>query len=258
MKGDIIHKLQLYYKDEYITLFQGDCLEVMDKMIEKNIKVDLILTDPPYGTTECEWDSIIPLDIMWDRLKLLRKDNTPIILFGKQPFTSHLNLSNIKEFKYEIIWEKDKGTDFGNANRKPINIHENVSVFYKNAPTYNRICDIGTPYIRKNKRSNGENDLNFKSDNSGTWTNEGQRTPTTVRKFNRVSAGGQKPLHPTQKPIELLEWLIKSYTNEKDIILDFTCGSGSTLLAARNLKRKCIGIELEEKYCEIAKNRLIA
>lgn len=248
--------MKLIYKDELITLLQGDCIEVMDKMIEKGIKVDLILTDPPYGTTECEWDSIIPLEIMWNKLKLIRKDNTPIILFSKQPFTSHLNLSNIKEFKYEIIWEKDKGTDFGNANRKPVNIHENISVFYKQAPTYNRICDIGTPYIRKNKRSNGENDLNFKSDNSGTWTNEGQRTPTTVRKFNRVSAGGQKPLHPTQKPTELLEWLIKSYTKENDIVLDFACGSGSTLVACKSLHRKCYGIELDEKYCEISKQRL--
>lgn len=249
--------MKVYYQDEYVKLIHGDCLEVMDEMIEKGIKVDMILTDPPYGTTECEWDSIIPLDKMWDRLKNIRQNKTPIILFGKQPFTSYLNISNIKEFKYEIIWEKDKGTDFGNANRKPINIHENISVFYKQAPNYQRVFDIGIPYVRKNKRNNGQDDLNFKSDNSGIWINNGQRTPTTVRKYNRVSAGGKKPLHPTEKPLELISWLIQSFTQENDIILDFACGSGTTLVAAKNLNRKCYGIELEEKYCEVAKNRLL-
>jgi len=228
----------------------------MDKLIEQKYQFDAIITDPPYGTTACKWDSIIPLDIMWEKIKKLRTDKTPIILFSKQPFTSFLNISNIEEFRYEIIWEKDKGTDFGNANRKPLNIHENISVFYKKQPTYNKICDIGEPYIRKNKRSNGENDLNFTSDNSGIWVNNGQRVPTTIRKYKRVSAGGQKPLHPTQKPIELIEWLIKTYTNEDDLILDFACGSGTTLVAAKKLHRKCIGIEIEEEYCKITKERL--
>ena len=239
-------------------LYQGDCLEVMDKLIEEGIKVDMILTDPPYGkiTKTCEWDKIIPFDEMWKRLNKLKKKNTPIILFGNQPFTSALNMSNLKDFRYEIIWQKDKGTDFGNANRKPLNIHENISVFYEKQPNYNRICDEGNPYIRKNNRTNGKNDTNFKSDNSGTWINEGKRTPTTIRKINRVSAGGKKPLHPTEKPIELMEWIIKSYTNEDDLVLDFTMGSGSTGVACMNLNRKFIGIELDENYFNIAKNRI--
>lgn len=249
--------IKIYYKEDNIKLFYGDCLEVMDGLIKQGIKFDAIITDPPYGTTTCKWDNIIPFNKMWDRIYKLRYDNTPIILFGRQPFTSYLNISNIKEFRYEIIWEKDKGTDFGNANRKPLNIHENISIFYKKQPKYTRVMDEGEPYIRKNKRSNNKNDLNFKSDNSGIWINKGGRTPTTIRKFNRVSAGGKKPLHPTEKPIELMEWLIESYTKESDLILDFACGSGTTLVAAKKLHRKCIGIELKEKYCEIAKIRLL-
>lgn len=240
------------------TLYKGNCLEIMDKLIEDRIIVDAIITDPPYGkiTKTCEWDKIIPFDEMWKRLNKLKKKNTPIILFGNQPFTSALNMSNLKDFRYEIIWQKDKGTDFGNANRKPLNIHENISVFYEKQPNYNRICDEGNPYIRKNNRTNGKNDTNFKSDNSGTWINEGKRTPTTIRKINRVSAGGKKPLHPTEKPIELMEWIIKSYTNEGDLILDFTMGSGSTGVACMNTNRKFIGIELDEKYFNIAKDRI--
>lgn len=249
--------IRIYYKEDNIKLFHGDCLEVMDDLIKQGIKFDAIITDPPYGTTTCKWDNIIPFNKMWDRIHKLRYDDTPIILFGRQPFTSYLNISNIKEFRYEIIWEKDKGTDFGNANRKPLNIHENISIFYKKQPKYTRVMDEGEPYIRKNKRSNNKNDLNFKSDNSGIWINKGGRTPTTIRKFNRVSAGGKKPLHPTEKPIELMEWLIKSYTKESDLILDFACGSGTTLVAAKKLHRKCIGIELKEKYCKIAKIRLL-
>jgi site-specific DNA-methyltransferase (adenine-specific) len=260
-EGGIIN-FKDWYKNKYFEtdlgyIIHGDCLEVMDELIHNGAKFDAIITDIPYGTTECKWDTIIPFDEMWNKLKKIRKDNTPIILFGKQPFTSYLNISNIDEFKYEIIWEKDKGTDFGNANRKPLNIHENISVFYKKQPKYNKIKDEGEPYIRKNKRNNGKEDLNFKSDNSGTWINKGGRTPTTVRKINRYSAGGKKPLHPTQKPIELLEWLIKSYSNKNDIILDFTAGSMTTGLAAEQLNRRWICIEKEEKYCELGKQRFI-
>lgn len=239
-------------------LYQGDCLEVMDGLISLGVKFDAIITDPPYGkiTKTCEWDKIIPFDEMWKRLNKLKKKNTPIILFGNQPFTSALNISNLKDFRYEIIWQKDKGTDFGNANRKPLNIHENISVFYEKQPNYNRICDEGNPYIRKNNRTNGKNDTNFKSDNSGIWINEGKRTPTTIRKINRVSAGGKKPLHPTEKPIELMEWIIKSYTNENDLVLDFTMGSGSTGVACLNTNRRFVGIELDENYFTIAKNRI--
>ena len=245
-------------KDGRYKLYQGDCLEVMDGLISLGVKFNAIIADIPYGTIKNihKWDIIIPFNEMWLRLNKLSKPNTPILLFGKQPFSSALNMSNIKDFRYEIIWEKDKGTDFGNANRKPLNIHENISVFYKKQPTYNKICDKGIPYIRKNNRTNGEEDINFKSDNSGEWQNEGTRTPTTIRKVNRVSAGGKKPLHPTQKPVELLEWLVKSYTNEGELVLDFTMGSGSTGVACLNTNRRFVGIELDEKYFNIAKNRI--
>lgn len=240
-------------------LYNGDCLEIMDKLIEEGVKVDAIITDPPYGkiTKTCEWDKIIPFDEMWKRLYKLKKENTPIILFGCQPFTSALNMSNLKDFRYEIIWQKDKGTDFGNANRKPLNIHENISVFYEKLPTYNRIFDKGTPYIRKNNRTNGKNDTNFTTDNSGTWINEGKRTPTTVRYVSRPNVT-RKPLHPTEKPIKLMEWLIESYTNENDLVLDFTMGSGTTGVACLNTNRDFIGIELDENYFNIAKNRMRA
>jgi len=245
-------------EDGRYKLYQGDCLEVMDGLISLGVKFNAIIADIPYGTIKNihKWDIIIPFNEMWLRLNKLSKPNTPILLFGKQPFSSALNMSNIKDFRYEIIWEKDKGTDFGNANRKPLNIHENISVFYKKQPTYNKICDKGIPYIRKNNRTNGEEDINFKSDNSGEWKNEGTRTPTTIRKVNRVSAGGKKPLHPTQKPVELLEWLVKSYTNEGELVLDFTMGSGSTGVACLNTNRRFVGIELDEKYFNIAKNRI--
>lgn len=242
-----------------IRLIKGDCLEIMDRLIEEGVKVDAIITDIPYGviTNTCKWDIPIPFEEMWGRLNKIKKDKfTPIILFGRQPFTSMLNISNLKDFRYEIIWEKDKGTDFGNANRKPLNSHENISVFYEKQPNYNRVCDVGVPYVRKNKRSNGECDTNFKSDNSGEWINDGMRTPTTVRKYNRVSAGGKKPLHPTEKPVDLMTWLIKSYSNENDTILDFTMGSGSTGEACLNTNRNFIGIEKDDTYFEIAYNRI--
>lgn len=242
-----------------IRLIKGDCLEVMDKLIEEGVRVNCIITDIPYGviTNICEWDIPIPFKEMWERLYKIKSDKeSPIILFSKQPFTSALNMSNLKDFRYEIIWEKDKGTDFGNANRKPLNAHENISVFYEKQPKYNRICDQGIPYTRKNNRSNGANDTNFKSDNSGEWINEGKRTPTSVRKFNRVSAGGKKPLHPTEKPVDLMAWLVKSYSNEGDIILDFTMGSGSTGEACLKTNRKFIGIERDDNYFEIAYNRI--
>lgn len=249
-------------ESENYKLYLGDCLRVMDGLIEEGVKFDSIICDPPYGkiTKKCKWDSIIPFDEMWNRLYELRKSKrTPIILFGKQPFTSALNMSNLKDFRYEIIWQKDKGTDFGNANRKPLNIHENISVFYEKQPNYTRICDEGKPYVRKNKNTDEckiKSSLTFESNKEGTFINKGFRTPTTIRKYNMVSASGKKPLHLTEKPLELMTWLVQSYTNENDLILDFTMGSGSTGVACLNTNRRFIGIELEEKYFEISKRRL--
>ena len=241
-------------------IINDDCLIAMDKLIENGVKVDCVIADIPYGiiTNTCKWDIPIPFNCMWERLYKIKKDkSTPIILFGKQPFTSALVMSNSKDFRYEIIWEKEKGTDFGNANRKPLNIHENISVFYEKQPNYTRIYDSGTPYKKINKKTkNVDESLTFKSNKEGMFINNGERTPTTVRRVSSVGSRGKKPLHPTQKPIQLLEWLVKSYSKENDIILDFTAGSMSLAEACINTNRKFICIEQDKHYYEIGINRI--
>lgn len=240
-------------------LYNGEALEIMDKLINEGVKVDCIITDPPYGVLNkksFKWDNIIPFDKMWERInKLKRNDNTPILLFGKQPFSSFLNMSNIDDFRFEIIWEKQKGVDFMQARNKPLTNHENISVFYKKKPKYNPQMDKGEPYIKKG---------NYCDNNiSGTGTlkgvayennNDGVRYPKTVRKYSYPE--GKSRVHPTQKPVDLLEWLVKSYSNEGDTILDFTMGSGSTGVACKNTNRNFIGIELDETYYNIAKERM--
>ena len=236
-------------------LYNGEALEIMDKLISEGVKIDCIITDPPYGVLNkkfFKWDNIIPFDEMWERInKLKRNDNTPTLLFGKQPFSSFLNISNLDEFRYEIIWEKQKGIDFMSSKRKPLTNHEVISVFYKKQPTYNPQMDKGTPYYR------GGSFNNTKITGGGRipkLKNDGVRYPKTVRKYN--SPEGNSRVHPTQKPIDLLEWLVKSYSNEGDTILDFTMGSGSTGVACKNTNRNFIGIELDTDYYNIAKERL--
>lgn len=236
-------------------LYNGEALEIMDKLISDGVKVDCIITDPPYGILNkntFNWDNIIPFDEMWDRInKLKRNECTPVLLFGKQPFSSFLNMSNINEFRYEIIWEKQKGVDFMSAKRKPLTNHENISVFYNKQPKYNPQMDEGTPYYR------GGNISNSKITSGGKLTqhdNKGVRYPKSVRKYNYPE--GKSRVHPTQKPIDLLEWLVKSYSNEGDTILDFTMGSGSTGVACKNTNRKFIGIELDKEYYTIARERI--
>ena len=244
--------MKLYYKDEYIRLFQGDCLEAMDKLIEKGIKFDAIITDPPYGTTACKWDAIIPFDDMWERLNKLITHNGAIVLFGSQPYTSALIMSNPNMFKYCWVWVKTKASGHLDAKRKPMRKHEDVIVFgNKGWPNYypQGLID-GTFKTGRNVDMTDKVYSQYKNHGTSTKGNY----PKSVIEFANPSGRGH--LHPTQKPIALCEYLINTYTNENELILDFTCGSGTTLLAARNLKRKCIGIELEEKYCEIAKQRL--
>lgn len=248
MSKEILGSLELN------RIYQMDCLEGMKLIPDKSI--DMILCDLPYGTTSCKWDTIIPFEPLWEQYERIIKDNGAIVLFGKQPFTSQLVNSNLKLFRYEAIWEKDKGTDFGNANRKLLNAHENILFFYKKQPTYNKQSFAGKPYKRNNNKTNDENDLNFRNDNSGMWINQGERTPKTVLKFNRVSADGTKPLHPTQKPVELLEFLIKTYTKENEVVLDNCMGSGSTAIACINTNRRFIGFEIDEKYYKIAIERI--
>lgn len=232
-------------------LYQGDCLEVMDGLISLGVKFDMILTDTPYGTTACKWDSIIPFNDMWDRLNKLIKPNGAIVLFGSEPFSSNLRLSNIKNYKYDWIWEKPQGVNPLLSKKQPLNNIEYIHVFYKKQPMYNPQFDVGTPYKitrDKNKRLCEVNNHIFKET---TTINEGKRYPKRILKFKRETG-----MHPTQKPVSLLEYLIKTYTNEGDLVLDFTMGSGSTGVACMNTNRRFVGIELDEKYFNIAKKRL--
>lgn len=237
-------------KIENIKLYNGDCLAIMDKLIEQGVKVDAIITDLPYGTTACKWDSVIPFNMMWDRLNKLTESN--IILFGSQPFTSELIHSNLKMFKYEIIWEKNIAANFCFAKYGIMKFHENIMLFNSKKTTYNPQMTLGEPNhaVGKGKR-NTENLVSMKNSFTVTNKTDGLKHPKSVLKFNR-----EVGLHPTQKPVALLEYLIKTYTNEGDIVLDFTMGSGSTGVACVNTNRKFIGIELDDTYFEIAKNRI--
>ena len=235
-----------------IRLEYGNCLEIMDKLIDEGVKVDMVLTDPPYGTTKCKWDNVIPFDEMWNRLNKLIKPNGVIVLFGSEPFSSFLRVSNIKNFKYDWIWEKPQGVDPMNAKHRPLNNVENISVFYSKKPTYNIQFDIGTPYTitrDKNKRVCDIQNWEYKETST---INNGYRYPKRILKFSRETG-----YHPTQKPVELLKYLIKTYTNEGDLVLDFTMGSGSTGVACSDTLRNFIGIELDEKYFNISNERIL-
>lgn len=233
-------------------LYNGDCLEVMDKLIEEGVKVDAIITDPPYGTTACKWDSVIPFDKMWERLNKIVKDNGAIVLFGSQPFTSNLVSSNIKSFKYEWVWDKNNASNYPLAKKQPLKIHENIVVFSNSSHKYFPQGLI--PYNKIKKRGStakhfGDNG-SLKTSNFQEFTNY----PKSILYFTKTKS--DKGMHPTQKPVDLLEYLIKTYTNEGETVLDFTMGSGSTGVAALNTNRNFIGIELDKDYYDIAVNRL--
>ena len=246
-------------KDQ-IQLIQGDCLEVMNDIPDKS--VDMILADLPYGTTACKWDTIIPFEPLWEQYKRIIKDNGAVVLTASQPFTSALVMSNPQMFKYEWIWEKPNGTNFISVNFQPFRVHESVLVFGNGSITYvkdkslnmkyNPQKVLGKPYVAKTGESERRSVHRAGSGMGGYETvNTGDRHPRTVFRFN-----SDKGLHPTQKPVALFEYLIKTYTNEDDIVLDNCMGSGSTGVAAKNTNRSFIGIELDEKYFEIAKNRV--
>ena len=230
-----------------IDLRQGDCLEVMKDIPDKSI--DMILCDLPYGTTKNKWDSVIDLNELWTGYERIIKDNGAIILFSQMPFTAELTHSNLKLFKYEWIWEKDNGTGFLNAKKMPLKIHENILVFYKKLPTYNPQMRTGfKPY----KCKQGRHSTNYGLYEQGHITeSNGERYPIDIIEFKKDSG-----LHPTQKPVALLEYLIKTYTNEKETVLDNCMGSGSTGVACINTNRNFIGIELSEEYYNIAVRRI--
>lgn len=233
-----------------MDLHCGDCLEIMHNIPDKSI--DMILCDLPYGMTNNKWDSVIPLEELWTHYKRIIKDNGAIVLFGCQPFTSKLILSNEKMFRYTLVWEKNKFSDFLNAKRKPLKIHEDICIFYKKQPTYNIQYIPGEPYISWNKPDAVGRQTNYGKHKANIVKNDGTRLPTTVLKFNRK----ERPQHPTQKPVDLCEWLIKTYSNEGDTILDNCMGVGTTGLACLNTNRNFIGIELDKKYFDIAYEKI--
>jgi DNA modification methylase len=243
-----------------IDLIKGDCLKVMKNIPDNS--VDMILCDLPYGTTSCKWDEVIPFGAMWNELEHIIKPNGAIVLFGSQPFTSLLIKSNIRMFKYEWIWEKTMPTGVAQSSYMPMKYHENIVVFYNKKPTFNKIlADRNESSLSRAKykiqgSSDKSNHINM-GKQEPTFYNPTKVNPKSVLKFNSVpnTPKGSK-LHPTQKPIELLEYLIKTYTNEGEIIMDFTMGSGTTGVACKNTNRGFIGIEKDDKFFEIAQNRI--
>jgi site-specific DNA-methyltransferase (adenine-specific) len=229
-----------------MKLILGDCLAEMPKLQDNSI--DLILTDPPYGTTQNKWDSIIPLDGMWKELKRISKQDCAIILFSQNPFSSVLICSNLKMFKYNWIWQKPQGTGHLNSKKYPLKDHEDICVFSLKPHKYNPQMSKGKPY----KIKSGKGSSNYGSQVQVTTNNQGLRYPKTVLQFS----SDKNKVHPTQKPVPLLEYLIKTYTNENDTVLDFTMGSGSTGVACKNLNRNFIGIEKDKKYFELSEKRI--
>lgn len=238
---------------ENINLYKGDCLEVMDKLIEQGIKVDAIITDPPYGTTACKWDSIIPFELMWERLNKLIKPNGAIVLFASQPFTSALIMSNTKLYRYNWVWHKTRPSNFPLAKKQPMKYHEDICVFGVKSPLYYPQM-IKADKIRKKGKNDGYRGFN-KGLEKHEYLNKEYKDfyPSSIQTFALHNGG---LLHPTQKPVALMEYLIKTYTNENEIVLDFTMGSGTTGVACVNTNRKFIGIELDDKYFEIAEKRI--
>ena len=236
-----------------INLVQGDCLEKMKEIPDGS--VDMVLADPPYGTTACKWDTVIDLPLMWEQLKRVIKPNGAIVMTASQPFTTVLINSNIKMFKYCMVWDKNKGCQPALANVKPMQSHEDIVIFGSGKITYNPQMTLGKAYKRNNKGSNTNNHkLGLEPI---IQKNNGFRYPVTIHKFPR-DFSAQTALHPTQKPVALMEYLIRTYTHEGETVLDFTMGSGTTGVAAKNLNRKFIGIELDEEYYNIANERINA
>ena len=243
-----------------VNLYNGDCLEVMKELPDKSI--DLILCDLPYGTSACKWDTIIPFDKLWEAYERLIKDNGAIVLFGSEPFSSLLRTSNLKLYKYDWVWEKPSGANFLNFKYQPAKVHENIMVFGKGATSYSKNGNMvynpqmeeGTPYIQKSgkQRDDYGNSTVRTPIEQVVTENNGTRYPRSIQKFNL----DRDKHHPTQKPIALLEYLIKTYSSEGDTVLDNCMGSGSTGVACVNTNRNFIGIEMDSKYFSIAETRI--
>jgi site-specific DNA-methyltransferase (adenine-specific) len=238
---------------EEIKMYNGDCL--IESMNIKDNSVDLILTDLPYGVLNkrTEWDVIIPFDEMWNMINRILKPNGVFITTSKQPFTSQLIMSNLKDFRYTLVWEKSKSTGYLNSKKMPLVAHEDIVVFYKKLPTYNPQMVIGIPYD-KGKAVRDTESYSKQTKEIHVKNENGLRYPRSVQYM--VTAESEGGFHPTQKPVKLFEWLIKTYTNTGDVVCDITMGSGTTGVAAINTIRNFIGIEKNEEYFQIAKNRI--
>lgn len=244
-----------------IQLYNEDCLTKMRHLPSKSI--DLILCDLPYGLTPCLWDKTLPLDLLWVEYKRLLKDNGVAVLFGSQPFTSHLIISNLGMFRYEWIYKKIAGSNFANARKMPIKEHENICVFYAKQPKYNPQMQerseggrkrLNTPY-KKNSTTSCDALGNIPRNNAGRTYDQQYRLPGSVQQFNNRSKGS-RGLHPTQKPVELCEYLIKTYTDIGDMVMDNCMGSGTTGVACKNTGRRFIGIEKDANMFAVAKKRI--
>lgn len=249
--------------NENIQLYNGDCLELMKDIPDNS--VDMCLTDPPYGMTACKWDSVIPFEPMWEQLKRIVKDNGAIALFGSEPFSSALRMSNIKMFKYDWVWKKSNPSNIALANKQPMKYHEIISIFYSKQPLY-----IKQMIKRESQRIKQAHKNDYKFHNSGSEQtvlgyievdskkyDDKLKNPSSVIEINSLRPNSKEFIkHGTQKPVALLEYLIKTYTLENETVLDFTMGSGSTGVACVNLNRKFIGIEKDKEYFEIAKKRI--
>ena len=233
---------------ELNKIHQGDCLEIMKDIPDGSI--DMILCDLPYGLTASKWDAVIPNDLLWEQYERVIKENGAIVLFGNEPFSSHLRMSNIKSYRYDWKWDKVRGANFATVNRRPFNSFEDIMVFYKKQPTYNPQFWQGKPYEQKQGYV-GEGKQTGLSRKEVVTKSDGRRYPLSIIRFSKENG-----LHPTQKPVLLFEYLIKTYTNEGETVLDNCIGSGTTAIAALNTNRTFIGIEKEKEYVDIANERI--
>ena len=241
------------------TLLLGDCLDLLGDVEPHSI--DMVLADPPYGTTACKWDSVIPLEPMWEHLLRVTKPNGAIVMTASQPFTTALISSNMQMFKYDMCWVKNKKTGFLNAKKQPLRAKEDVVVFYHRQPTYNPQMSTGHKPVNSYTKHTGDGKTMGRTKKGISGGGSTERYPTNVLAISVVNQDGSSPEgrgHPTQKPVALMEYLIKTYTREGDTILDFAMGSGTTGVAARNLGRNFVGIEKDAEHFATAQGRLLA
>lgn len=237
-----------YFHDDDVYIIHGDCVKVMPEMPDKSI--GMVLCDLPYGTTQCKWDTVIPFDILWAMYHKLTKIGTAIVLFGSEPFSSNLRVSNLKQFKYDWIWRKSRPNGFLNSKIMPMKSHETVSVFCQTVATYN---PQGLRLKAKQNRNTGVENVYGAVKKNFVQTVTYTGYPFSVIDFNNPT----HPVHPTEKPIDLCEYLIKTHSTDKDIVLDNCLGSGTTAIASSKTNRKCIGIEISEEYCELSAIRYL-